>query len=220
MSDSTRDTSEAVRQIIERDAVIRKGLARGLINTRALARYIRRLEHDAYSMEALVSAIRRYPVRATSAKHEDIGGQITKLSLKNKIVAVTLKNAPEIPNLLAKFSGEIDTARGENLQIVSGVDFVTVFLDSKNLGKLTADMPRHSIVSTLHGLAVITVALSPAGLKTLGIVGAFGTELAMNDVNIFYTLSYGDPSSMLFVTEESDGLKAYQALERLAKGGA
>lgn len=220
MSDSTRDTSEAVRQLIERDAVIRKGLARGLINTRALARYIQRLERDAYSMEALVSAIRRYPVRATSAKREDIGGLITKLSLKNKIVAATLKNAPDIPTLLAKFSGEIDTARGENLQIVSGVDFVTVFLDSKNLGKLTAAIPHKSLVGTLHGLAVITVALSPAGLKTPGIVGAFGTELAMNDVNIFYTLSYGDPSSMLFVTEESDGLKAYQALERLAKGGA
>ena len=215
MANSTRETSEAVRRTIEGDAAIRKGLARGLINIRALARYIQSAGGDAHSLDAIISATRRYPVRTASAKQEGVARLITKLTLKNKIVAVTMKNAPEIPTLLAKFSGEIDTARGENLQIISGVDSVSVFIDAKNLGKLTAAIPHRHIVRTLSGLAELTVALSDAALTTPGIIGSIGTEFAMNDVNVYYVLSYGPPHSFLFVTEEKDVLRAYQALDRL-----
>lgn len=217
MADSARDTSEAVRRTIERDAAIRKGLARGLLNVRALARYIQRAEDESYSLDALISAIRRYPVRESSAMHASVAKLITKLTMKNKIVAVTMKNAPEIPTLLAAFSGEIDTARGENLQIVSGVDSVSVFIDSKNLGKLTAAIPSKHMMRTLTGLAEIRVALTDAALTTPGIIGVLGTELSMNDVNIYYVLSYGPPHSFLFVIDEKDALSAYQALDRLGR---
>ncbi|HYB66890.1 MAG TPA: hypothetical protein VEC43_01065, partial [Candidatus Acidoferrales bacterium] len=66
-SSSEQSTGEVVRQFIERDAVLKNGLARGLINARALARYIQVETRERYSFEAILSAIRRYPVKAVAA---------------------------------------------------------------------------------------------------------------------------------------------------------
>jgi len=117
-SDSKRPPSEAVKEIIERDGAIKIGVARGLVNARALARYIQVATHEQYSLEALVSAIRRYPIKASAERYQDAGRLITKLTLKNNIVAVTIRSAPEIPLILAKFSGEIDYGRGETLSLI------------------------------------------------------------------------------------------------------
>lgn len=49
-----------VEDFINRDPAIRKDLARDVINVRALARYLRdRIEGEA-SLDAIISAIRRY----------------------------------------------------------------------------------------------------------------------------------------------------------------
>ena len=92
---------------------------------------------------------------------------------------------------------------------------MSVSMAAKTLAKLTPAIPHRHIVRTLSGLAELTVALSDAALTTPGIIGSIGTEFAMNDVNVYYVLSYGPPHSFLFVTEEKDVLRAYQALDRL-----
>ncbi len=61
-----RNSSQTVRDIIERDGIIRNGLARGLINVRALARYIQIELHEEATFESIVSGIRRYPIRETA----------------------------------------------------------------------------------------------------------------------------------------------------------
>ena len=63
MSISTRSLADVVKETIEKDAVIKKGLARNLINIRALARVIQGTVGEKTSLEAIVSAIRRYPFR-------------------------------------------------------------------------------------------------------------------------------------------------------------
>ena len=66
-------TTSIVDRIIESDGAIRKDLGRGLLNIRALARYIQgeaRLDGEELSIEAVIGAIRRYDVGARVALHE------------------------------------------------------------------------------------------------------------------------------------------------------
>ena len=58
-------TTSIVDRIIESDGAIRKDLGRGLLNIRALARYIQgeaTLDGEELSIEAVIGAIRRYDV--------------------------------------------------------------------------------------------------------------------------------------------------------------
>jgi hypothetical protein len=216
-SDSKRPPSEAVKEIIERDGAIKIGLARGLVNARALARYIQIATREQYSFEALVSAIRRYPIKASAARYQDAGRLITKLTLKNNIVAVTIRSAPEVPLILAKFSGEIDYGRGETFRVSSGAESISVVIDSKNLEKLTATIPKKDIVRVLGDLSEIIVVLSDVALKTVGVAATITTELAINGVNIMYVMSYGPPHTMVFIVEEDEALSGYRGLQKLSR---
>jgi len=215
MSDSERSTGEVVKEFIERDGVIKNGLARGLMNARALARHIQVATHNRYSFEAILSAIRRYPTKASATRHHDVGKVISKLTLKNKIALVSVRNSPEIPSILAKFSGEIDYGRGETFRIFSGPESVTAVVDSKNLDKLTAMIPKKDIIRTFQDLSEIVVALSEPAVKIPGVVAALATELAINGVNILTTA--GPPTTVVFMVEETDALNGYRALERLSR---
>jgi aspartokinase len=216
MSNSERSTGEIVKEFIERDGVIKNGLARGLMNARALARHIQVATNNRYSFEAILSAIRRYPVKANATKHRDMGKMISKLTLKNKIAVVSVRNSPEIPSLLAKFSGEIDYGRGETFRVFSGPESVTAVVDSKNLDKLTATIPKRDFIKTFADLSEIVVALSEPAVKTPGVVAALATELAINGVNLLTTAA--PPTTVVFMVEETDALNGYRALERLSRG--
>ncbi len=188
-----------------------------MINARALARYIQVATHERYSFESLASAIRRYPIKASSARYQDAGRLITKLTLKNNIVAVTIRSAPEIPLILAKFSGQIDYGRGETFRVSSGAESISVVIDSKNLDKLTAAVPKDEVARVLGNLSEIIVVLSDTALRTVGVAATITTELAINGVNILYIMSYGPPHTMVFIVEEDEALGGYRGLQRLSK---
>jgi len=192
------------------------GLARGLINARALARYIQVETGERYSFEAILSAIRRYPVKASATKYQNAGKMISKMTLKNKVAVVTVRNSPEIPALLARFSGEIDYGRGETLRILSGPESACIVVDSKNLDRLVAAIPKKDMVKTYGNLSEITVKLSESATTTRGVVAALTTELAINGVNLITTAA--PPDVVVFMVDGGEALDGYRALERLSRG--
>jgi aspartokinase len=215
MSDSARRTTEMVREMIERDAVIKNGLARGLINVRALARYFQVASHEEATFEAFVAAIRRYPIKESAARYRAVGKMITKLTLKNKLVDVEILNEPEIAVAIAKFSSEIDYARGETLSIASQARRVRVVTDSKNLDKLIALIPKRNVLSVARNLAEVSVEMSEMVIGTPGIIATITTEFAMNGINLVDTITCVPDGS--FVVNEKDAAKAYQILEKLSE---
>ena len=225
MSDSERSTAEVVREAIERDGSIRIGLARGLINARALARYLQKSTHEQYTFEALLSAIRRYPVDESAAKRVAAGKLIRKLSMKNEISVIHMRNSPELQQVLARFASEVDHASGETFRAVSTTKAVKVEIDSKNEQKLTSKLQKRDILLRESNLAEVAVDLSDIA-NTPGILAALSTELAINGINILEASGIGpifgpqgatDLSQIFFLVDEKDALSAYRALRRLGK---
>ena len=209
-----------MKEAIETDGVIKYGLAMGLINQRALARYIQVATRETYSFEAILSAIRRYPIKESSAKRERVGKMILKLSMKNKVVEVSVRNRPEIQLALAHFAGEVNYAVGETFWLVSSPEVVAITIDSKNEDKLYSKIAKRDVLRRLENLAEIVIEM-PTIVYMPGVVSAITTELAINDVNIMSISASGEapgPSELIMIlVDEKDVLKAYQSLERLSR---
>ena len=218
--------------MIERDGSIKIGLARGLINARALARYIQEATRNEYTFEALLSAIRRYPIKDSAAKRVEIAKLLRKISMKNKISVITLRNRPEIQPTLARFAGEIDHPGGETLRVVSTPRVVNVEIDSKNEKRLTSKMMNRDIIRKRDNLAEITAEFSEK-TEAPGMLAALSTELAMNGISIqeVYSADVAGPMTVSgerqeeqdliaetsFIVSQKDALKAYQALQDLSE---
>ena len=213
------DTNEIVRSAVESDGAIRSDLARGLINVRALARHIQRKARTAarqeISLDAIISAIRRYPIQQSTTVYQNVGRLLQKLTMRNKIVDVAVLNSPEIPSALGKIASQIDYGRGEAFRVVAGVESIRLVLDEKNLDKLSI-LPKKKILKVVGNLAEVIISLSNAAERTPGVVATVTTELAMNGINMIEFMSC--VPELILVVEEKDALRTYESLERLAKG--
>jgi len=215
------NTTSIVERVIQRDGAIRNDLARGLLNIRALARYIQeeaRRDGEELSIEALIGAIRRYDVRGRMEAHQGAGMLLKKLTMRNKIVDVAILNDPEITAALAKFASTIDYSLGETFRLVSGVESIRVVIDEKNLDKMKSIIPKKNIPKISTGLAEIIVSMSEVADKTPGVVSEVTTELAMNGINMIEFMSC--VPELIIVVDEKDALRSYDAIEKLTRPSA
>lgn len=216
MSIRRKSAGELVRDAIERDGVVRNGLVRGLINNRALARTILEGAGPDASFDAILGAIRRYPLGKSSAKRQATGSPVLKLSLKNRVAVLSLKNEREVQKAIAKFSEQVNYANGETFRVVSSMDAVSVTLDSKNADRLESGVPKAVILRRLESLAELTVAMDPEIEKVPGVISAIASELAINDVNVRQLTSVG-PGRVIILIDEKDAMDAYRSLESLSR---
>jgi hypothetical protein len=229
MSDSERSTRDVVREMIERDGSIRIGLARGLINERALARYIQKVTHERYTFEALVSAIRRYPIHHSTELRASVGKAIRKIELKNNICVILLRNRAELQPILAKFVGELDHSGGDTFRIITTARAVKLEIDSENAEGLLARLQKGDLLERWNSMAEIRVETSEEERDTPGIIASLFTELAMSGISVVEHSSVdelpkvGDHGQRrakfipydIFIIDERNATTAYEALQRL-----
>jgi hypothetical protein len=205
-----------VREVIERDGVVRHGLSRGLINARALARSIQLAHPKGASFDAILSAIRRYSLSEVTEKRHANAKMIHKLSMKNNVVVVSIRNQPEVQLIIARFAEEVDYTHGDTFRVVSGPKTVSVTSDSKNASKLANKIPKARIVKEIENIAELVIDMTSDADNTVGILAAITNELAINDVNIVQLSTVG-PGHILILVDERDATKAYQALDTMNK---
>jgi len=215
MPKETQSAGELVRSVIERDPVVRFGLARGLVNHRALARTIQAGAPADVSFDAVLSAVRRYPLQRTIEERENAGSLILKLALKNKVAVLSLKNDNETQRTIARFSEEINYTAGETFRVISSMDYVSVTLDTRNADRFETRVPKSAVRKKMGGLAELTIEMKTEVEESPGALAAIVGELALNDVNVRQLTSVG-PGRVIVLVNESDAMKAYQALETLA----
>ncbi len=118
--------------------------------------------------------------------------------------------------MLARFAGEIHDAEGETFRMVWSSETVSVTIDSKNLPRLEALLPKPSIVHRIGHLVELVIDMSPEIEGAPGSLSAITTELAMNDVNVVQLSTVG-PGRIIVLVHERDAPRGYQALEELSK---
>ena len=212
----THNAATLVRLTIERDGVVRNALSRGIINTRALARDIELKAKGAVSFDAILSAIRRYPILDVAINRKMVGEKIMKISLRNRIVVISMKNSNDLQRAILRFSSEINLAAGETFRLVTNLDSASVTMDSKNLERFESFVSDSQVNRKTGGLAEIVVEM-PMEIETIpGLLSTIATELSINDIAIRQFNTIG-PGRMIMLVDEYNATRAFDILKNLSE---
>ncbi len=127
---------ELVWEALDDSPCVRTDMSRGLINTRTLARYIIRERKIDASLDAVISAIRRYELGRCDRIFEDahrMMTQIIAISTKSPLADISLIKDIEIQKLLPQLFSVIRYNQGAVLRVIQTDESIKILLDEKNL---------------------------------------------------------------------------------------
>lgn len=211
-----KNTVGEVWKYLDNNPSIKTDMSLGLINIRALAKYIIKTQKMDATLDAVISAIRRYELSQQDDifldARELIGETIT-LSTRSGLVEISLIKDDDVQRIIPELFEIIDHHRGEVLRIIQATESIKILVDGKNLEDATELFPKNKILKIDNNLAEINMHMPPQMIITRGILAVIANELAINGINIMEIMSCL-PEMLLFVKEQ-DILKAYQVLYQL-----
>jgi aspartokinase len=207
------DIRRRVERIIESDPVIRKGIQRGIINSRALARYILEVNGVDSTLDAILGIVRRYPLGSENDNGHQQVFKDCEIAMRNKVADLAVENGPDIMRRIAEFASTINTTKGESLRVVVGSRSIRVIADRKALDSFRQTLRPREIINYSDDLAEISLLFPPEARRTKGIIAKISAELALNDVNLV-GITCNSPEDILLVTE-TDAPRALEVLQRM-----
>jgi predicted regulator of amino acid metabolism with ACT domain len=211
---------QEVTNFIEQDVSLRRGLARGLLNTRALAIYIYKNLNLNCTLDAVISAIRRY--ETFNEPKEDIKKRYkliasAKVSSRTRMVSVLLKKENEVRSAITKLYSKIDFPKGEVIRILEVSQFIKLIIDESNFPEIEKLFPKKDIISVEKKLGEISLVYADEVANTPGVFAALSSELALSGVSIIDGMICGNEH--IFIVNEDNLMKALQAMHRISKWG-
>jgi hypothetical protein len=207
------DSRRIVESVLETDPVIKKGLERGIINSRALARFIRKTTRVEATPDAILGYIRRYPVDGEDSTEYGLVLKDSDIKMKSKVGVLEIDHGPQIMRQISEFASTVKTARGENLRVLCGTRCIRVIADQKALAQFSQTLLDKEIIQYAENLVEVSLLLSPAAEHADDIYNRITAQLAMNDLRAIAILFCG-PEAILIVREE-DSVRALEVLQEM-----
>jgi aspartokinase len=205
-----------VWNVIDNNPSIRKEMNRNLINISALARYIVDNKNLNASIDAVISAIRRYEID----KHDDIFdnaykilGHTVNISTKSNLAEISLVKDDDVQQLLPKLFDIIKYIRGDVLRVTQANESIRLLIDEKNMENVLKLFPKNKIITNKKDLAEINIYIHPKMQTTPGILATIANELALHKINIVEFMTC--PPEMICVVKKDDLIKASNVLYKL-----
>ena len=212
------DIRRLVERIVESDPVIKKGLQRKIINSRALARYILESDGVTSTADSILGIIRRYPLASEKDRDHQSIFKYCEIAMRNKVADLAIENGPDVMKRVAEFAATIKTTRGENLRIIVGLQSIRVIAEQKILDPFMETLRKSEVISYATNLAEISLLFPPESSKVKGIAAKITAQLVLNDVNLAGILCCA-PEDIIVVSED-DAPRALEALQQLIKDEA
>ena len=197
---------------------IKKELKRGIVNIMALAKHIVKAKDLKSSVDAVISAIRRY---VDEEKYESKFYNVEKIikssriSTKNKIAVITMKRDTQIIELLPKIFPLVELSRGDVMRLSEGKVSIKLLVDEKNAQKVSDIFPSSKILDIKKNLSELNIHFGPGSGESVGVLATIMNELAANDIKIIESIGCL-PEFMIFV-DTKDILKAHEIMIKLAE---
>lgn len=200
--------AEDCRKVVDGDPTLRDALRAGIVNYRALARYVRpdvaRLHGDDVDIEAVTSALRRYgdeiEGRDDVRERTDAVLADSRVSLRGNVVSIT---ATEV--------GDVDAGTGF-LHRVDGDDFATVVTDDTHVEELRDEIAG-DVIEESTGLTALTVESPPEIVDAPGVLARMVSRFMAEQINIVDVTSCH--TETIIVVDKRDAVTALEALEEL-----
>ena len=204
---------QALHRLLSRRPEIEKCYRAGLINRRALARYLVRVEGARPDqVESTVAMIRRHDFGETEADAHELF-QDARIALKDGILILDFEKEKALLPRLERVIRQIDYDRGDTLKVVVGTASIKLFLDRKKEGALRPSLAEFRLRGRLDRLSEISMLFPEAASATRGVLSVICRELALHDVVITELLT-ASPELLLYVRGDQVA-RAYDVLRDL-----
>jgi len=209
--------AKEVAKEIEDDVIVRRALEKGIVSMNSLAVYLIKKKNVDASLDAVVSAIRRYrqevPLEKKYEKAKDVISKSSDIRITTNIVEIAVEKNEEAQRILQKAFAMVSVDKGEILLIIQGEKSIKFIINAKNKEKILQLFSRKSIMSIEDNLAEINIHLTEDAVKTPGIIATLSTEFMVHDINVYESMSC--VPEMLFFVKQKDVMKSYQVLSML-----
>lgn len=214
-TDGLRSTSQMVANHLDEDIVLRESLARGVVNFRALARWLSRTYDWRVPEETLVTAIRRYLERGNPSLFATPRKLLARahVNVRGGMCSIAPEGASAIYESFGQLVAIPDFARGERLHLITGERGVKLIFDERNLPRVVKALGERGSTEARRGLTEISVFLPPEARNTPGVLAYLANALTLHGINI--EESADAVSQFMFFVRSGDAITAHQTLSGL-----
>jgi hypothetical protein len=209
-----RSVNKVIAGVINRDVYVQKCLKRGILNIRSLAKFLINKHDLNYSLDAVISAIRRYDLDEISLLEEksDVFSKML-ISTKDHVAKVTIKE-PAFKLICEDFLGK--KVLRDNFRMNKSKETITVVLNQKDIDNKLKLFKDKDILNIQKGLSELRLHFTEDVTGIKGIIARIAGELAARDINIEDEL-HSMPDLMIYV-KEKNLVKAHETLMKIKKG--
>ncbi|MBS3137977.1 hypothetical protein J4232_06090 [Candidatus Woesearchaeota archaeon] len=203
---------KTVNNILQKDISIQKDLQRNIINIRALASYLIKNYALQTSLDAVISAIRRFQTDETFTESKELQNVFKEIIIltKNNMVSIKLKD-----NAFSDIAKDFVNGQKlkKNLRLIKTKEYIKVLLSQKDFEDKMSVFQREDILEVKQNLCEIRLVLSKDYNNTKGILAKITAELALHNVNIYDTILC--MPEILFYVDEKDLIEAQKSIMEL-----
>ena len=176
-----------VFRLIDNNMAVRKMLREELINTRALARKFLKDYDLKCSLDAVISAIRRYESSGTEKDYLPTVYRLLKqarLLSRMKLSSLLLRKSSSTREKLPELFSMVDFEGGDTLRIFEVTKYIKIIIDEKLLPVVKKIFMEKDIVLTETKLSELSILYDADITKIPGLFATLSSELAANNISI------------------------------------
>ncbi|MCK5289639.1 MAG: hypothetical protein KAJ56_01730 [Candidatus Aenigmarchaeota archaeon] len=203
-----------LEKFFSRNPDIRESRDKGLINRRALARYIADLENiPMKNFDALVMALRRYSSEQKTQMNYAGLFRSMRTSAKDSITVVCLRNSEKVLEKIPHLFRAINVGPNDTFKIVNSALTIKLFSDSSKLKQIKEHFDKDEILEIYDNVGEINIILSKDVINAYGVLSYITSQLSIHKINILELLT-STPELLLYV-ENKNLLKAYEVIKNM-----
>ena len=207
-----QNVQQEIILLLNRDIAVQKCLQKNILNVRALAQYlIKEYELD-YSIDAVISAIRRYDAEVSELEPEvkELQKVFSEMSVytKDAVSRIVLKDK-SFSIIAEDFLSK--KRLKENFRLIKGKERITVIISQKELEQKLSLFRNQEILLLQKNLSEIRMNFSKDINKIKGLLSRLSAELTVRRINI-EEIIFSSPDILLYV-QEKDLIKALEAIK-------
>lgn len=211
------NVTQIVKERVEEDPVVREALDRGIVNYRALARWLIQSNEWEASEESVMTALRRCNPKEMDDAFASARRALssTALNTRSRMCSLQLRTDPRLYKHIPSLFKAIDYSRGDTLRIISSDRGLKIIVDQRNLEKVTAFLDEDSIEHIRGDLTELSMLVPPESWETPGVLALLCNRLALKGINMAGIVD--GINQLIVLIDEKDSFEAYHCLAELSR---
>jgi len=217
MTKNSISISKVVQELIDADISLQCALEEGYGNYSAIARMLKSSVEEILKrkvkLESVITAVKRASTTYKSIRNKNITDVIAEsiIYLRTDIAKISIEKTKRNLETIKKILEESE--REEYIQIMEGMNIITLIFDQKLIDKISSEFPLENILEKKRDLAAIIITSPRKIIETPGCIIPFYNAISRRHVNIEETLSCS--TETILVLHLKDAGKALTVLTDL-----